>query len=89
MSGLLLLDLDDTLADREAAFLAWAEAKVWEWAPTDPGGGTSSHPPDCAPTRQPHGTSPPREMESRCWPVTAHRRCHTVGPYARAACSGS
>jgi len=34
--ALLLLDLDDTLADREAAFLAWARDRVREWAPTDP-----------------------------------------------------
>lgn len=37
MAGLLLLDLDNTLADREAAFLAWAQIKVDEWAPNDPG----------------------------------------------------
>ena len=30
--GLLLLDLN-TLADREAALLAWAESKVARWAP--------------------------------------------------------
>jgi hypothetical protein len=29
---LLLLDLDNTLADRERAFLAWAQAKMREWA---------------------------------------------------------
>ncbi len=34
--ALLLLDLDDTLADREAAFLAWARDRVREWAPTEP-----------------------------------------------------
>jgi HAD superfamily hydrolase (TIGR01509 family) len=34
---LLLLDLDNTLADREAAFLTWAREKAAEWAPDDPG----------------------------------------------------
>src|SRR5918996_5823634 len=34
--ALLLLDLDDTLADREGAFLAWARVKAGEWAPADP-----------------------------------------------------
>ena len=38
MTGLLLLDLDDTVADREGAFLAWARTKVEEWAPNDHGG---------------------------------------------------
>lgn len=37
MAGLLLLDLDNTLADREEAFLAWAQTKVDEWAPNVPG----------------------------------------------------
>lgn len=32
---LLLLDLDDTIADREAAFAAWARAKAAQWAPDD------------------------------------------------------
>ena len=36
MPALLLLDLDNTLADREGAFLAWARVKAREWAPTDP-----------------------------------------------------
>ena len=36
MAGLLLLDLDNTLADREGAFLAWARAKVQEWAANEP-----------------------------------------------------
>jgi len=36
MAALLLLDLDNTLADRERAFLAWAQAKMREWAPGDP-----------------------------------------------------
>jgi len=35
MASLLLLDLDNTLADREAAFLAWARARAVEWAPAD------------------------------------------------------
>ncbi len=35
MTGLLLLDLDNTLADREGAFLAWARVKAAEWAPAD------------------------------------------------------
>jgi HAD superfamily hydrolase (TIGR01549 family) len=34
MAALLLLDLDNTLADRERAFLAWARTKAGEWAPT-------------------------------------------------------
>ena len=37
MAGLLLLDLDNTLADREGAFLAWAQTKVDQWAPNDRG----------------------------------------------------
>ena len=37
MAALLLLDLDNTLADREAAFSAWAHTKVEEWAPDEPG----------------------------------------------------
>lgn len=37
MAGLLLLDLDNTVADREGAFLTWAQTKVEEWAPNDPG----------------------------------------------------
>lgn len=32
----LLLDLDNTLADREAAFLAWAHSKGERWAPNEP-----------------------------------------------------
>jgi HAD superfamily hydrolase (TIGR01509 family) len=32
---LLLLDLDNTLADREAAFCAWLDAKLAAWAPGD------------------------------------------------------
>ena len=36
MTALLLLDLDNTLADREGAFLAWANVKAREWAPTEP-----------------------------------------------------
>jgi len=36
MGALLLLDLDDTLADREGAFTAWARSKAREWAPNDP-----------------------------------------------------
>lgn len=36
MAALLLLDLDNTLADRERAFLAWAQAKMRDWAPGDP-----------------------------------------------------
>jgi len=36
MAALLLLDLDNTLADREGAFLAWANARAREWAPSDP-----------------------------------------------------
>lgn len=36
MTPLLLLDLDNTLADREGAFLAWARVKAREWAPTEP-----------------------------------------------------
>ena len=32
---LLLLDLDDTIADREAAFAAWARAQAARWAPDD------------------------------------------------------
>lgn len=35
MAALLLLDLDNTLADREGAFLAWARAKAREWAPSE------------------------------------------------------
>lgn len=37
MAGLLLLDLDNTVADREGAFLAWTQTMVEEWAPNDPG----------------------------------------------------
>jgi hypothetical protein len=33
VGALLLLDLDNTLVDREAAFLTWAESKVARWAP--------------------------------------------------------
>ncbi len=36
MAALLLLDLDNTLADREAAFLSWARSKARQWAPTQP-----------------------------------------------------
>jgi HAD superfamily hydrolase (TIGR01509 family) len=36
MAALLLLDLDNTLIDREGAFLAWAQARAREWAPSDP-----------------------------------------------------
>jgi FMN phosphatase YigB (HAD superfamily) len=35
VGALLLLDLDNTLADREAAFLIWAESKVARWAPCE------------------------------------------------------
>jgi HAD superfamily hydrolase (TIGR01549 family) len=33
---LLLLDLDNTLADRQAAFDHWATVKLADWAPRDP-----------------------------------------------------
>ncbi len=33
MGAVLLLDLDNTLADREAAFLSWARSKARQWAP--------------------------------------------------------
>ena len=33
MAAILLLDLDNTLADREAAFLSWARSKAAQWAP--------------------------------------------------------
>ena len=36
MTAVLLLDLDDTLADREAAFLVWARSKAKQWAPNQP-----------------------------------------------------
>lgn len=36
MGALLLLDLDNTLADRERAFLVWARSKAQEWAPNEP-----------------------------------------------------
>ncbi len=36
MGAVLLLDLDDTLADREAAFLLWARSKAKQWAPNQP-----------------------------------------------------
>ena len=36
MAALLLLDLDNTLADREASFLTWARLRVDDWAPADP-----------------------------------------------------
>ncbi len=36
MSAVLLLDLDNTLADRDAAFLAWARSKARQWAPDQP-----------------------------------------------------
>jgi len=36
MAGVLLLDLDNTLADREAAILSWARAKAAQWAPNQP-----------------------------------------------------
>jgi hypothetical protein len=32
---LLLLDLDNTVADRAAAFEHWMRAKLAEWAPRD------------------------------------------------------
>jgi HAD superfamily hydrolase (TIGR01549 family) len=35
MAALLLLDLDNTLADRETAFMAWACERADEWAPGD------------------------------------------------------
>jgi|SRR4051812_3598088 HAD superfamily hydrolase (TIGR01549 family) len=35
--AVLLLDLDNTLWDREQAFLAWAHRKARLWAPDDPG----------------------------------------------------
>jgi len=36
MAGVLLLDLDNTLADREAAFLSWARSTAKLWAPNQP-----------------------------------------------------
>ncbi len=36
MAAVLLLDLDNTLADREAAFLSWARSKARQWAPNQP-----------------------------------------------------
>lgn len=36
MAPVLMLDLDDTLADREGAFLAWARARGTQWAPDQP-----------------------------------------------------
>ncbi len=33
----LLLDLDDTLGDRQAAFLRWAQDWCAQWAPNEPG----------------------------------------------------
>ncbi|MCA1681234.1 MAG: HAD family hydrolase, partial [Actinobacteria bacterium] len=36
MAAVLLLDLDNTLADREAAFLTWARSKAKQWAPNQP-----------------------------------------------------
>lgn len=36
MAAVLLLDLDNTLADREAAFLSWARFKAQQWAPNQP-----------------------------------------------------
>jgi putative hydrolase of the HAD superfamily len=35
--AVLLLDLDNTLADRESAFRRWAHRKASEWAPNDAG----------------------------------------------------
>lgn len=35
--AVLLLDLDNTLADRESAFLTWARRKAAQWAPNDSG----------------------------------------------------
>lgn len=37
MTPVLLLDLDNTLADRERAFLTWARDKVEKWAPHERG----------------------------------------------------
>jgi len=37
MAALLLLDLKNTLAHREGAFLAWAPSRVQHWAPDEPG----------------------------------------------------
>ncbi len=37
MAAVLLLDLDNTLADREGAFLAWAQAKAEEWTANERG----------------------------------------------------
>lgn len=36
MGSLLLLDLDNTLADREGAFLVWARGKAQAWEPNEP-----------------------------------------------------
>jgi len=36
MAAVLMLDLDTTIADREAAFLTWAESKAKQWAPNQP-----------------------------------------------------
>ncbi len=36
MAAVLMLDLDNTIADREAAFLTWAESKAKQWAPNQP-----------------------------------------------------
>ena len=36
MAAVLMLDLDDTLADREAAFLAWARSKASQWGADQP-----------------------------------------------------
>ena len=36
MAPLLLIDLDNTLVDREGAFLAWARSKADQWAHGDP-----------------------------------------------------
>src|SRR4051794_19390382 len=35
--ALLLLDLDNTVADRAAAFEHWMTCKLAVWSPTDPG----------------------------------------------------
>jgi len=47
MSALLLLDLDNTLADRAAAFEHWAETQLNRWAPTDDGAMAFLHEQDC------------------------------------------
>lgn len=47
MSALLLLDLDNTLADRAAAFEHWAGTQLNRWAPTDDGAIAFLHEQDC------------------------------------------